>query len=259
MLSADINCDMGESTHVHAYDPEKDFALLNHVSSVNLACGFHAGDAHTMHRLVEAALEKNIFVGAHPGFADRENFGRKEMYLPPAQVYDLVLYQLGALDAFLKVHGTRLHHVKPHGALYNMAAADAALSEAICKAASDFDNKLILYAPVFSELATAAGRYGLAVACEVFADRTYQDNGSLVSRSSANAFVHDEQAAIAQVLQMVRFGTVCTAGGKTIAMKADTICIHGDGPNALGFARAIQVAFEREGIRLGMAVGSDGR
>jgi UPF0271 protein len=251
MLSADINCDMGESTHLHAYDPEADMALLSHVSSVNLACGFHAGDAHTMHRLVKAALEKNIFIGAHPGFPDRDHFGRKEMYLSPEQVYDLVLYQLGALDAFLKVHGSRMHHIKPHGALYNMAVVDASLSDAICRAASDFDNSLVLYAPSFSELASAAGRYGLHVACEVFADRTYQENGSLVPRSSINAFVHDRQAAIEQVLQMVKLGTVRTVSGKTITIKADTICIHGDGPQALEFASAIREAFEREGIRLG--------
>jgi 5-oxoprolinase (ATP-hydrolysing) subunit A len=145
MLSIDINCDMGESTHLWPYDIEKDLKLLRYVSSINLACGYHAGDAETMHILAGAAIAEGIAVGAHPGFADRDNFGRTDLVLPLQQIYDLVIYQIGALDGFMRIMNERLHHVKPHGALYNMAAKDEAIAEAICKAVYDYDPNLALY------------------------------------------------------------------------------------------------------------------
>src|SRR5215471_13763940 len=145
MPGIDINCDMGERTNLWSYSLEKDLSLLKYITSLNLACGFHAGDAHVMHELTDAALHAGVAVGAHPGFPDRENFGRTNMNLSPEKIYDVVLYQIGALEAFLRVMGASLHHVKPHGALYNMAAKDSVLAAAICKAVYDFDENLVFY------------------------------------------------------------------------------------------------------------------
>ena len=239
MHSIDLNCDMGESTSLHTYDIERDIALMQYLSSVNLACGYHAGDAHTMNRLVETAMDKRIAIGAHPSFPDRDNFGRTNMVLSSSEVYDIVLYQLGALHAFVKVTGGAIHHVKPHGALYNMAAKNRELADAICKAIADFDEKLILYGLAGSKLITAASAIGLATASEIFSDRTYQDDGSLTSRTIPNALIEDEQLAIKQVLQMVKTGTVKTLSGKNILLSAETICIHGDGKMAIRFAEAL--------------------
>ena len=242
MHSIDLNCDMGESTSLYTYDIEKDIALMQYLSSVNLACGYHAGDAHTMHRLVETAMDRRISIGAHPSFPDRENFGRTNKMLSSSEVYDIVLYQLGALYAFVKVNGAAIHHVKPHGALYNMAAKNEELAEAICKAIADFDKKLILYGLAGSKLITAANAMGLTTASEIFSDRTYQDDGSLTSRTMPDALIEDEQLAMKQVLQIVKTGMVKTLSGKNILLKAETICIHGDGKHALEFARNIHSA-----------------
>ena len=250
MHSIDLNCDMGESGSLYAYDMEKDIALMQYLSSVNLACGYHAGDAHTMHKLVETAMDKRIAIGAHPSFPDRENFGRTNMMLLSSEVYDIVLYQLGALYAFLKVKGGTIHHVKPHGALYNMAAKNRELADAICKAIADFDEKLILYGLAGSELITAATAMGLTSASEIFSDRTYQDDGSLTSRTMPDALIEDEQLAIKQVLQMVKTGMVKTLSGKNISLKAETICIHGDGKHALEFARNIHTVLVENGINI---------
>jgi UPF0271 protein len=239
MLSIDLNCDMGESTHLWQYHINKDQSLLPFLSSVNLACGFHAGDAHTMHALVEAAIGAGVAIGAHPGFDDAANFGRTNLTLPPEKVYDLVLYQIGALDAFLKVMHSRLHHVKPHGALYNMAAKDEVLASAICKAVYDYDKGLVLYGLSGSQLIAAAHATGLATCSEVFADRTYQDDGQLTPRTAPHALIQDTEQALAQVLQMVRQRTVTSIHGKEVAIVAETICIHGDGEHALEFAKAI--------------------
>jgi UPF0271 protein len=252
MLSIDINCDMGESTHLWQYDIEKDRLLLSYVSSINLACGYHAGDAHTMHELVAAAIDANVAIGAHPGFPDRENFGRTNMTLPPENIYDLVLYQIGALDAFLKVMHTRLHHVKPHGALYNMAAKDAALAEAICKAVYDYDDQLILYGLSGSKLIEAAIATGLKTYSEVFADRTYQDDGYLTPRTHPNALIIDPQQSLNQVLQMVTRRSVISVHGKEVPIVADTVCIHGDSEHAVDFARNIREALLVNGIHVGL-------
>jgi UPF0271 protein len=248
MLAIDINCDMGESTHLWNYAIENDLALLPYISSLNIACGFHAGDPHTMQELVAAALDAGVAIGAHPSFNDRDNFGRSNTSLSPEKVYDLIVYQVGALQAFLHVHGASLHHVKPHGALYNMAAADKVLATAICKAIKDLDADIILYGLSGSELIRAAEHAGLETASEVFADRAYENDGSLTPRSQPNALITDESQAIAQVLQMVQQRTVNTITGKTIPITAETICIHSDGLHALAFAQHIQQALKQQGI-----------
>jgi 5-oxoprolinase (ATP-hydrolysing) subunit A len=239
MLSIDLNCDMGESTHLWPWSIEKDRALLPFLSSINLACGFHAGDAHTMHELVEAALTEGVAIGAHPSYEDRDNFGRSNQLLSPEKIYDIVLYQVGALDAFLKVMHSRLHHVKPHGALYNMAAKDEVLASAICKAVYDYDNRLIVYGLSGSMLIAAAHATGLRTCSEVFADRTYQDDGQLTPRIAPNALINDSKQALTQVLQMVQRRTVTSVHGKEVPIAAETICIHGDGEHAVELAMAI--------------------
>lgn len=242
---------MGESTHLWPYHIEKDGLLLSYVSSINLACGFHAGDAHTMHELAAAAITAGVAIGAHPGFADRDNFGRTEIFLPPEQVYDLVIYQIGALDAFLKVMHTRLHHVKPHGALYNLAAKDEVMAEAICKAVYDYDSSLLLYGLSGSKLIEAAIASGLTTCSEVFADRTYQDDGHLTPRSHPQALLNNTQQALQQVLQMVKQRTVTSISGHEVPIVADTVCIHSDGTHAVEFARDIKAALEENGVKVG--------
>jgi 5-oxoprolinase (ATP-hydrolysing) subunit A len=239
MQYIDLNCDMGESTSQGGYTVEKDLQLLRYISSMNLACGYHAGDAHTMHELADAALEKNVAIGAHPGFWARENFGRTSQTLPPVKIYDIILYQLGALDAFLRVKGTRLHHVKPHGALYNMAAADRVMADAICAAIKDFDDRLILYGLSGSQLITAATAVGLKTCREVFADRTYLPSGLLTPRHEKNALIENTAQSLKQVLQMVLQKTVTAVSGDRVSLQADTICIHGDGKHAVSFAAII--------------------
>lgn len=241
---------MGESTHLWPYDREKDRLLLSYVSSINLACGSHAGDAHTMHTLAAAALDAGVAIGAHPGFADRDNFGRTNITIPPAQIYDLVVYQIGALDAFLKLLHTRLHHVKPHGALYNMAAKDEAMAEAICKAVYDYDSRLVLYGLSGSKLIEAATATGLTTCNEVFADRTYQDDGHLTPRTQPNALIEDTRQSVQQVLQMVTRRTVTSVHGKEVPIVADTVCVHGDGEHAVEFAMSIKETLERSGVNV---------
>ena len=250
MTRVDLNCDMGESTDLHVYDIEKDLAILEYVSSVNLACGYHAGDPHTMHRLVEAALNRQVAIGAHPSFPDRANFGRTTMHLSPESVYDIILYQTGALQAFLQIYNSRLHHIKPHGALYNMAARDKTLADAICNAIKDFDDKLIIYGLSGSELIRSAEEKGLQTASEAFADRTYQDDGSLTPRTEPGAMIHITEACLHQVLQMVRNGSVNTQSTKVIPIRADTICIHGDGAQALQFAATIYGSLKEQHVSI---------
>lgn len=248
MLKTDINCDMGERSPLWDYSLERDLSILPFISSVNLACGYHAGDPGTMHTMVEAALKAGVAIGAHPSFPDRENFGRSNMQLSPEQIYDMVLYQLGALNAFLQVNGAILHHVKPHGALYNMAAKDPIMAKAIADAVYDFDGSLILYGLSGSELIETGRHDFLSTCSEVFADRTYQDDGSLTPRSNPDALLHSQEASVSQVLQMVQQQTVQSLSGKTIPVKAETICIHGDGPDAVLFAKAIHNALSSAGI-----------
>ena len=239
---------MGESTALWDYRIEKDISLLRFLSSVNLACGFHAGDAQTMHTLVDAALTAGVAVGAHPGFADKENFGRTNIILPPEKIYDIVVYQLGALDAFVKIHGARLHHVKPHGALYNMAAKNRVMADAISRAVKDYDERLLLYGLSGSELIHAAQDIGLQCRSEVFADRTYAPDGSLTPRTHPDAMITSPAASMQQVLQMIQQKTVTATDGRQVPIIAETICIHGDGEHALSFAQHIYDTLKQQGI-----------
>lgn len=241
---------MGESTHLWPYHIDNDIALLPFISSANIACGAHAGDAHTMHELVDAALTAGVAVGAHPGFEDRQNFGRSPVKLSPVKIYDLIIYQLGSLDAFLKINGTTLQHVKPHGALYNMAAQDDSIAMAVCKAVKEYDPQLTLYALSGSELINAANSMQLKVYSEVFADRSYQDDGSLTPRTAADALITDEEQLLQQVVQMALHGTVTSTSGNTIPVRADTICIHSDGAKALAFAKRIHQTFKEKNIEI---------
>ncbi|WEK34411.1 MAG: LamB/YcsF family protein [Candidatus Pseudobacter hemicellulosilyticus] len=244
MLSIDLNCDLGESTHLWPYDIKNELALLPYISSMNLACGLHAGDPHTLHELVQAGLRANLRIGAHPGFNDRENFGRKELKIAPHKIYDLVLYQLGALQGFLSVHNGVMHHVKPHGALYNMAARDATLAAAIASAVKAFNPRLILMGLAGSQLIRMAEVVGLPTSSEVFADRSYQADGSLTPRDQPGALLDDPEKVVAQITQMLNSGSVTTVDGQEIPVFADTVCIHGDGSNALELAKAIHTAVQ---------------
>jgi UPF0271 protein len=248
MFRIDINCDMGES--FGPYRMGDDIAILDFVNSANIACGFHAGDPSTIHRTVEAALGKGVAVGAHPGLPDLQGFGRRTMAVSESDAYDMVVYQIGALAGFARALGGRLSHVKAHGALYNMAAKDRRLAQAIAKAVYDFDRQLVLFALAGSEMIEAAHDAGLRAASEVFADRTYQDDGTLTPRNRADAMIEDLERSIAQVRRMVTEGVVRSVSGNDVPVQADTLCIHGDQPNALVFAKRIRDELERSGIEV---------
>lgn len=246
-FKVDLNCDMGESYGV--YRLGRDEEILDYVSSANIACGFHAGDPATMRRTVRLALERDVAIGAHPGFQDLPGFGRRNMQLSAQEIYDLTIYQIGALSGFVAAEGGRLQHVKAHGALYNMAARDPVYAEAIAEAVYDVNPALILFGLAGSELIAAGNKIGLRTASEVFSDRTYQADGSLTPRSEANALITDTGEAIARVVRMVREGKVLNIGGTETPLKADTVCIHGDGVNALSFAEQISKSLAEADIQ----------
>ena len=238
MPSIDLNCDMGES-----FGPWKmgcDVELMEYISSANIACGFHAGDPTTMRKTAELAIEKGVAVGAHPGYPDMQGFGRRTMALNPQEVFDIVLYQVSALQGICRSLGGRLHHVKPHGALYNQAAKNRSLAAAIATAVFRIDPELVLFGISGSCLIEEAEKAGLRTGSEVFADRTYQVDGSLTPRSEPNALIHDTEQAIDQVIQMIESQTVLAVDGASVPLRTETICIHGDGPNAVQFAKAIR-------------------
>jgi 5-oxoprolinase (ATP-hydrolysing) subunit A len=248
MTSIDLNCDMGES--FGAWSMGRDAELMDCVSSINIACGFHAGDATVIRETIETAIEKGVAIGAHPGFPDLQGFGRREMKFSPPEVFDLVLYQVAAVKGVCEAFGTKLHHVKPHGALYNQAAKDANISNAIASAVFKIDPKLIFYGLSGSFLISEAEKIGLKTASEVFADRTYAADGNLTPRSQPNALIDDATTASIQVLQMVTENIVTANDGTKRAIKAETICIHGDGANALGFAKMINEKLTSSGIEI---------
>ena len=237
---------MGES--FGAWTIGNDAALMDHVTSVNIACGFHAGDPTTIRKTIETAIEKGVAIGAHPGYPDLPGFGRRNMSLSASDVFDIVLYQVAALKGICEASGGSLHHVKPHGALYNQAAKSPELSRAIADAVKAIDTGLIFYGGSGTALISEANECGLRTASEVFADRTYQPDGSLTPRSLPNALIDDPSKAMEQALQMVRLGTVTSLLGQTINIKADTICLHGDGAQALEFAVALRSAFAENNI-----------
>ncbi|AIY04122.1 Lactam utilization protein LamB [Planococcus sp. PAMC 21323] len=247
-FKVDLNCDMGES--FGAYKMGNDEEILDYVTSANIACGFHAGDPTTMRKTVKLALEKNVGIGAHPGLQDLVGFGRRNLALSPQEAYDLVVYQIGALSGFVKAEGGHLQHVKAHGALYNMAVKDAALSEAIAEAVYKIDPELVLFGLSGSEIVKAGKNIGLRTANEVFSDRTYQQDGSLTPRTQSNALITDSQIAIDQVIRMVKENKVTTVDQTDASLQADTICIHGDGVHALDFAVQISKSLKRADINM---------
>ena len=239
---------MGES--FGAWTLGHDDAILPFVTSANIACGFHAGDPAVMKATVRAALRHNVAIGAHPGLPDLAGFGRRNLDISPEEAFDMTVYQLGALQAVVKAEGGQLHHLKPHGALYNMAATNAALAEAIAEAVYRVQPELVLYGLAGSELTKAGEKLGLRTAHEVFADRTYQANGTLTPRRQPDALITRADAAIAQVLRMVQDGQVRTQQGTDVAIRADTVCLHGDGAHALEFAQQLNAALRQAGITL---------
>ena len=246
MTTIDLNCDLGES--FGHYKLGEDIAILKYITSANIACGFHAGDPSVMRETVARCIEQQVSIGAHPGLPDLVGFGRREMAISPTEAYDLTVYQIGALHAVATSQGSTIRHVKPHGALYNMAAKNPALAEAIAKAVYDVSPNLILFGLAGSELITAGQKYGLPIANEVFADRTYTNDGTLTPRSNNNAVITSDEAALAQVLQMVKTQTVNATSGETVFLQADTICLHGDGEKAVVFAKMISETLTAEGI-----------
>ena len=237
-MHIDINCDTGEGIG-------NDEALMPFITSANVACGYHAGDENTVRTTLLLAKKYGVHAGAHPSFPDKENFGRTEMAVTPQELYHFVSKQLQLFGKIAEECGVAFHHVKPHGALYNMAARDAQLAEAFAFAVRDFKTHLIVYGLSNSHLVAEAKKLSLPALHEVFADRTYRDDGSLTPRSEADALIEEEEKAVAQVLQIVEKKTVTTNSGKEISLRADTVCIHGDGKHAVSFAQKIYHALQQ--------------
>ena len=254
-MRIDLNSDIGES--FGAWSMGADEAVLDHVSSANVACGFHAGDPRVMQHTVAAAVARGVAIGAHPSLPDLQGFGRREMRIPPAEVHALVIYQVGALAAFARAAGARLVHVKPHGALYNMAARDAMLADAIARAVADLDASLVLVGLAGSELPAAGARLGLRVAHEAFADRRYEADGRLTPRSEPGAVIDDIDAAIAQALAIATRGQAIARTGETVRIAADTLCVHGDRPDAGEFARRLRAALAEAGVEVRALCGTE--
>ncbi|WP_026673231.1 5-oxoprolinase subunit PxpA [Alkalihalobacterium bogoriense] len=244
----DLNCDIGES--FGAYKIGNDDALLSFVSSANIACGYHAGDHNIMNETVSLAAKRNVAIGAHPGFQDLQGFGRRLIDVQPNEVYHLMIYQLGALSGFVTIHGEKLRHVKPHGALYNLAATNRNIANAIAQSVFDFRRDLILVGLSGSVLIEEGRKIGLQVAEEVFADRTYQSDGTLTSRTKENALIHDVDEAVKQVIQMITTNTVTAVDGSIIPIKADTICVHGDGETAFSLLQTLKFHFLKHNIQI---------
>ena len=243
MKTIDINCDMGEGVG-------NDELIMPYISSANIACGFHAGDEKTMRRTVELCKQYNVAIGAHPSYPDKENFGRTDMLFHPGEIYEVIVKQVNSLEKIAEENDMAVHHIKPHGALYNMAARDRSLAPFVCLAVLDTDARYILYGLSGSYLIKEGKSHGLKTVNEVFADRTYKDDGSLLPRNKPGALIEDTDKAVAQVLEMVKDGKVTSVSGKKIPIVAETVCIHGDGAHAVEFAKAINQALKKEGIEI---------
>ena len=237
-LRVDLNCDVGES--FGRYTLGDDEGVLQHVTSANIACGFHAGDPIIMRRTVRLALRLGVAIGAHPGFPDLGGFGRRELHAAPDEVEAMVLYQVAALAGIAAAEGGRLQHVKPHGALYNMAARDRALADAVARGVAAAAAELVLVGLSGSRLLDAGRAAGLAVASEAFADRAYDGRGALLARRLPGAVIGDADTAARRVLQMIREGAVTAVSGERVALRADTVCIHGDTPGAASLAATVR-------------------
>jgi len=253
MTRIDLNCDMGES--FGAYTIGADEVVMSSITSVNIACGYHGGDPGVMRRTVRLARDVGVAVGAHPGFPDLQGFGRRDLRLTPQEAEDMVLYQIGALAAMARAEGVELSHVKPHGALYNMAVKDRSLADAIGRAVLAFNPSLVFFALPNSELARAGAALGLKVALEGFADRAYEPDGSLTPRSRTGAVVHDPDVVVQRAVRLIVDGKVVATDGSTLAMHVDTICVHGDTPGAPTLARALRTGLERAGVAVGAVAG----
>ncbi len=243
MLSVDLNCDVGEGCG-------QDAELMGLISSANIACGYHAGDEETMRKTVDLAVENGVAIGAHPGYPDRENFGRVARDLTASDIIRIVTDQINALAEIVSAAGSKLTHIKPHGALYNQSARDPVLASVIARAIADLDDKLVLFGLSGSHSISEAEKIGLRTASEVFADRTYQSDGSLTPRTDPKALIKDQETASTQVLDMIKYGRVRSVDAIMIPIIAQTVCIHGDGENAVNFARAINRALEKSGIEI---------
>jgi len=257
MKVVDLNCDMGES--FGAYKLGRDGEVLKYVTSANIACGFHGGDPSTMRRTVKLALEHGVAIGAHPGLQDLIGFGRRDMDISPEEAYDITVYQIGSLWGFVRSEGAALQHVKAHGSLYNMAARNAGLAEAVAEAVYKIDSGLILFGLAGSELIKAGKKAGLRTASEVFSDRTYQSDGSLTSRRLADSVITDDRQSVGQVIRMVSEGKVLSRQNIDVDIQADTICIHGDGVHAVEFAGKIRSSLKEADIsvqRIGLTLGN---
>ncbi|EST51524.1 LamB/YcsF family protein [Brevibacillus panacihumi W25] len=248
MYHIDLNCDMGES--FGAYRIGNDEAILSYITSANIACGFHAGDPATMRKTVQLALRHDVKIGAHPGLPDLQGFGRRNMAISAEEAYDLVVYQVGALQGFVQSEGGVMQHVKPHGAFYNMAAVNPNLARAIAEAVYRINPELYLVGLAGSHLITEAEKIGLRAKSEVFADRTYQQDGTLTPRSQEGALITNDEQAVQQVIRMIKEGKVLTRQGSDFAIQAETVCIHGDGEHALSFAREIRETLEKTGVEV---------
>lgn len=240
-MHIDLNCDMGEGIG-------NDEAIMPFITSANIATGYHAGDEKTIRKTILLSKKYNVNIGAHPSFFDRKNFGRTEIKCSPDDVYQHVIRQLHLFEKIAKECDVHMHHVKPHGALYNIAARDEATAKAIALAVKDFNGHLIVYGLSNSHLIAEAKKLSLPTRNEVFADRTYQDDASLTPRSQPNALIEDEEKAVQQVLQMVQKKTVTTVSGKEIPIVAETICIHGDGKHAVVFAQKVYYALQQHNL-----------
>ncbi len=254
MPTIDLNCDMGES--FGAYRMGADADVMASISSANVACGYHGGDPAVMRSTVRLARGAGVGVGAHPGLPDLPGFGRREMRVTPQETEDMVLYQIGALAAIAKSEGVRLRHVKAHGALYNMAARDRSLADAIARAVRAFDASLILFGLPSSELLHAGQAAGLAVASEGFADRAYEPDGLLTPRSRPGSVMHDVEAVVRRAVRMVVEGRVTATDGSDIALHVDTLCTHGDTPGAAELTRALRAGLERAGVAIAPVPGT---
>lgn len=238
---------MGES--FGAWTMGNDLAILDHITSANIACGFHGGDPDVMLATVRAAVARGVTIGAHPGLPDLQGFGRREMIMRPEEIYALVIYQVGALQGFAQACKTRLHHVKPHGALYNMTAEKRDIADAVAQAVFDVDPALQVYV-ANENMTQAALAKGLPIACEIYSDRSYQDDGTLTPRSQPGAMIEDVETSIAQVTRMIFKGKVRALSGRDVDIRADTLCIHGDQPGALTFAQQLRGALTTAGVGL---------
>lgn len=248
MFKIDLNSDLGES--FGNYKIGLDEEVIKYVSSVNIACGWHAGDPEVMEKTIKMAIENGVAVGAHPGFPDLIGFGRRNLSVKPSEMKAYIKYQLGALMAFAKAKNEKIQHVKPHGAMYNMAAKDSVLSIAIAEAIYEVDKDIILLGLANSELVKAGKHVGLKVANEVFADRAYNADGTLVVRSKEGSVIHDADVAISRVIRMIKEGKVTAITGEDVEINAQSICVHGDNPEAVEFVKKIKTKLQKEGVEV---------